>query len=412
MATATHTVNIFLDGHYRTVTADVRAVQISYGRLRVTDSFRAGSCRISLNNQDNTYGPLAGGTYGDSQWLNAEVRVMTSINAPGVATTLFRGRIEDVDTLYPNSRDSTVIVKCLDGMSLLARTELTDVSFSQEVGSVRFSAVLDDSQVAYPAQPGSPTTADPTTRDIDASSVTMQAADVAEINTTTYTERLSQSEDGAIFVRHGSAAGAAVTAGDRGDILTYKKRYADSGVTGLTFGAGDGTAAAEPAFTNITTMFGTELLYTRGVYQRAGGDDQIFDENVFGQPAYGIRTLVRRNLLNDSDDDVLTACKNFIALHSTPALRVSSLECKPLALTDAQAEKVAKLTIFDGIRAQFQPIGAGAAMNQVLRVESVTHEITPKDWTMRLGTSGSGDTVFLILDSADFGILNTNKLAP
>ena len=93
MATATHTVNIYLDGHYRNVTADVRAVHISYGRLRVTDSFRAGSCRISLNNQDNAYGPLAGGTYGDSQWLNAEVRVMVSINSPGVATTLFRGRI-------------------------------------------------------------------------------------------------------------------------------------------------------------------------------------------------------------------------------------------------------------------------------------------------------------------------------
>ena len=117
MATATHTVEIFLDGSRRTVTSDVRAIQISYGRLRVTDSFRAGSCRISLNNQGNTYGPLAGGTYGDAQRLNAEVRVMTSINSPGVATTLFRGRIEDVDTLYPNSRDSTVIVKALDGIA-------------------------------------------------------------------------------------------------------------------------------------------------------------------------------------------------------------------------------------------------------------------------------------------------------
>jgi len=260
MATATHTVEIFLDGSRRTVTSDVRAVHISYGRMRVTDSFRAGSCRISLNNQDNAYGPLAGGTYGDAQWLNAEVRVMTSINSPGVMTTLFRGRIEDVDTLYPNSRDSTVIVKCLDGLSLLARSELTDVTFSQEVGSVRFSAVLDDSQVAYPAQPGSPTTADPTTRDIDASSITMQAATVAQLNTTTYTERLSQSEDGAIFVRHGMAGGGTVTAGDRGDILTYKKRYADSGVTGLTFGAGDGTAAAEPAEEPPGTRSGAALF--------------------------------------------------------------------------------------------------------------------------------------------------------
>ena len=412
MATATHTVELFLDGSRRTVTADVRSIRITYGRLRVTDSFRAGSCTITLNNQTNTYGPLAGGTYGDAQWLNSEVRVMTSINSPGVVTTLFRGRIEDVDTLYPNSADSVVIVKALDGMSLLARTELTEVSFSEEVGSVRFAAVLDNAGVAYPAQPGTPSTNTPTTRDIDTSIITMAAADVAQLNTTTYTERLSQSEDGAIFVRHGSAGGASVTAGDRGDILTYKARYADSAVTGLTFGAGDGTSTTEPPFTKITTSYGTELLYTRGVYQRSGGDDQIFTDTVSGTPNYGIRTLVRRNLLNADDDAVLNACKNFIALHSTPALRISSLECKPLALTDAQAEKVAKITVYDGIRAEFQPVGAGAAMNQVLRVESVTMNITPKDWTIRYGTSGSGDTVFLILDSADSGILNTNKLAP
>ena len=64
MATATHTVELFLDGSRRTVTADVRSIRITYGRLRVTDSFRAGSCTITLNNQTNTYGPLAGGTYG------------------------------------------------------------------------------------------------------------------------------------------------------------------------------------------------------------------------------------------------------------------------------------------------------------------------------------------------------------
>jgi hypothetical protein len=81
-------------------------------------------------------------------------------------------------------------------------------------------------------------------------------------------------------------------------------------------------------------------------------------------------------------------------------------------MTDPQAERVAKLTIFDSIFVDFQPAGAGAVLRQAVRVESISHQITPKDWTMRMGTSGSGDTVFLILDSASFGLLGTNKLAP
>ena len=104
--------------------------------------------------------------------------------------------------------------------------------------------------------------------------------------------------------------------------------------------------------------------------------------------------------------------KSFVALHSVPALRIASVECKPRAMTDAQAEKVAKLCIFDSMRTQFQPAGASAEMLQVLRVESVTHEVTPNDWIMRIGTSGTGETIFLIIDSADYGIIGTNKQAP
>jgi hypothetical protein len=82
-------------------------------------------------------------------------------------------------------------------------------------------------------------------------------------------------------------------------------------------------------------------------------------------------------------------------------------------MTDAQAEKVAKLCIFDALRVQFQPAGADVPMVQpTLRVESVTHEVTPSDWTMRIGTSGTGETIFLIIDSADYGIIGTGKQAP
>ena len=80
MATDTWNVQIYLNSGWRDVTANVRGINVQTGRQRTTDSFRAGQCRVSLDNTGNVYGPLAGGTYGSAQWINAELRVSVNIN--------------------------------------------------------------------------------------------------------------------------------------------------------------------------------------------------------------------------------------------------------------------------------------------------------------------------------------------
>jgi len=413
MADPTFVVHIYLDGSFRAVTADVRAISINVGRQRVLDSFTAGTCRLSLNNDDAKYGPLTGGTYGSAQWINAEIRVNVFLNSASQPTTIFRGNIDDTDVVYPDKNQSVMMVKASDGLSKLARTELVDVidgvsgkaTFVEQVGSARFTAILDNAQVAYPDE------SNPVDRSVDTSSITMAAEVVAKLQTATYLARLAQSEDGAIFCRQGLPGGAAAASTKRGNVLTYKTRNSASYATGLTFG-GASTGATTPPMTSFQTSYGSELLYTRGIYAGSTGVDQVYDENVIGQPAYGIRAIVRRNLLNLNDADVLTANKNFVALHSTPSLRIISLDCKPRAMTEAQAEKVAKLGIFDGFKATFTPAGAGSAQTRILRCEGVRHDITPNDWSMRLTTSGSGENVFLILDDLLDGHLDTNKLAP
>ena len=405
MSSPNFVIQIKLDGSFRDVAADTKSVKLTIGRERVLDAFAAGRCILALNNQDAKYGPLTGGTYGAAQWINAEVRVAVYLNSASQPTPLFRGFCDDVDALYPDSADSVVVVKASDGLSKLARTEINDHTFVEQVGSARFAAVLNLDEVDYPNE------SSPLDRSIGTSTITMAGATVANIGTMTYLTRLAQSEDGAIYCRHGIPGGAAATAANRGNVLTYKERHAVSTATGLTFGPSS-SLSAQPPFHKITTSYGSELLYTRGVYAGSTGNDQIYEENVYGVPSYGIRTIVRRNLLNLNDDDVEKAATNFIALHSQPALRISSLTCKPRAMTDAQAEKVAKLGIWDGITATFTPAGASSAQNRIVRVEGVTHEISPGDWTMKINTSGSGDQVFLIYDSAIDGILGSSKYAP
>jgi hypothetical protein len=399
---------------YRDVTDDVRAMVVDVGRTRVLDTFVAGTCRLSLNNQDNKYGPLTGGTYSNAQWINAEIRILVTLNSASQPTPLFRGFVDDIDVSYPNSKDSIITVKGSDGLSKIARTELVDnlngsagnAAFAEEVGSTRFTNVLNNAQVAYPNG------TDPLDRAVDTSVIVMAADTIAQISTNTYLSKLAQSEDGAVFCRHGVPGGAAATAQNRGNVLTYKKRYAPTTATGLTFGGTTGPAAQRPEFQSIKTSYGAELLYTRGVYSGSTGNDREYEENVIGQPAFGIRTIVRRNLLNLNDADVLEACTNFVALHSTPKLRCASLTVRVLALTDAQAEKVAKISIFDGFTVTFSPAGTTANLSQSLRCEGVRHDITPGDWTVTLSTSATANSVFFILDSADDGLLDNNKLAP
>ena len=413
MAAPTFVVQVYLDGSLRAVTADVRGIKISTGRQRVLDAFTAGTCTLALNNDDNKYGPLTGGTYGDAQWINAELRVNVYLNSAAQPTTLFRGNIDDTDITYPDKNQSVMIVKASDGLSKLARTELVDViaggsgnaTFAEQTGSARFTAILDNAQVAYPDE------SNPLDRSIDTSSVTMAAETVARLQTATYTARLAQSEDGAIFCRQGLPGGAAAASTKRGNVLTYKTRNSVSDPTALTFG-GSSTGASTPPMTGFQTSYGSELLYTRGIYAGSTGVDQVYDENVIGQPAYGIRAIVRRNLLNLNDADVMTANKNFVALHSTPSLRIISLDCKPRSMTEAQAEKVAKLGIYDGVEALFTPAGSSDPQRRRLRVEGVRHDITPNDWSMRLSTSGPGNNVFLTLDNTLDGHLDANKLAP
>jgi len=404
MASPTFVVHVYLDGSFRALTADVRATKIKVGRSRVQDVFTAGTCTISLNNQSNAYSPLGGGTYGDSQWIGAEVRVNVFLNSASQPTTLFRGKIDDIDVVFPDATDSTVTLKCSDGLSTLAKTELNDVDFVEQVGSARFTAILDNAQVDYPDE------SSPVDRDIDTSTITMAAETVAGLQTATYTARLAQSEDGAIYCRHGLPGGAAAAATKRGNVLTYKKRYAPSTPTGLTF-IGSGGNSTQPPMTGLKTTYGSEILFNRGVYAGSTGNDQIVDDTA-NQALYGIRTIVRRNLLNLNDADVLSAATNFVLLYSTPALRVSQLTCMPRSMTEAQAEAVAKLGMWDGIQVSFTPVGAGTAQQRIVRIEGVTHDITPMGWEMRLNCSGSGDQQYFILDSTIDGILNTNKMAP
>ena len=404
MASPTFVVHVYLDGSFRALTADVRATKIKVGRSRVQDVFTAGTCVISLNNQSNAYSPLGGGTYGDSQWIGAEVRVNVFLNSASQPTTLFRGKIDDIDVVFPDATDSTVTLKCSDGLSTLAKTELNDVDFVEQVGSARFTAILDNAQVNYPDE------SSPVDRDIDTSTITMAAETVAGLQTATYTARLAQSEDGAIYCRHGIPGGAAAASTKRGNVLTYKKRYAPSTPTGLTF-IGSGGNSTQPPMTGLKTTYGSEILFNRGVYAGSTGNDQIFNDTA-NQTLYGIRTIVRRNLLNLNDPDVEAAATNFVLLYSTPALRVSQLTCMPRSMTEAQAEAVAKLGMWDGIQVSFTPVGADTAQQRIVRIEGVTHDITPMGWEMRLNCSGSGDQQYFIVDSTIDGILNTNKMAP
>jgi hypothetical protein len=218
MASPTFSVQIILGASLRDVTSDVRAIKIDVGRQRVLDTFTAGTCHISLNNDDAKYTPLGGGTYSDAQWINAEVRVGVNFKLGEQFDAPVPRQNATTSTFISPTRPKVdvLIVKASDGLSKLARTELVDningvtgnATFAEQVGSARFTAILDNAQVDYPDE------SSPLDRAVDTSSITMAAETVARLQTATYLARLAQSEDGAIYCRHGLPGGSG---GDSGE---------------------------------------------------------------------------------------------------------------------------------------------------------------------------------------------------
>jgi hypothetical protein len=335
------------------VTNDVRAIQVRRGRSRETDRFDAGVATVTLDNRTRLYDPAAG-TAVTPYAASLKPRKALTVAANGQA--VFTGQVEDIDLSYDVSGDSVTTFKAADGFTLLNQATLTPGTATPQGTGARINAILTDAD--WPVL----------RRAVDTGNATLGADVIGDRQSALdYLNLIAASEPGPIFVaRDGKVAFLSRAAGQ----LPSGVEFRDDGL-GIPF-------------TGLSVEYGTERLHNVIEIVYTGGTATA--TNAASQVAYGIDALTVNTLLADG-----TQAQNmadfFASRFGEPLVRVTGLDVRVDALTGTDLGAVLGLDLGDQVTIVFTPNNVGDPLVQSVVVESIEHNITPGEHTMRLTLS-------------------------
>ena len=366
------------------VTADVRSITLRRGRSRELERYQAGAATVDLDNSARKYDPGAGTAitpYGASM----RPRKAVAISSAGVP--VFTGIVDDWDLDYRLEGDHIASVKVTDGFAFLAQQDIEPHTATAGTTGERITDILDRSEIAWPAGK----------RAIDDGVATLQAdaiggtANPEPVNALQYLQKVDEAEQGALFM----AADGVLTFHDRAtlQILTTTK-FADDG-TGIPF-------------SNIEASYGSEELRNRITVSRLNGGTATA-EDATSIAAYGAIDYELRDTLLADDSQAQDLADLILTRYKDPLLRIDSVEVICNALTDAQVAEVLALELGSLVQVTYTPSGIGDAIDQFVRLDAIEHSIDAAQHRITFSFS-QGEAVALVLDSASFGILDTNTL--
>jgi hypothetical protein len=367
------------------VTDDLRGVTVRRGRSRELERYQAGAATIDLNNDDRKYDPAAGTAI---TAFGASMRPRKAVQITSNGYQVFNGVVEDWDLDYRLDGDHVASVKVTDGFVFLAQQEIEPHTTTAQATGARIEAILDRSEIAWPDGK----------RDIDTGVATLQAdaiggtaANPQPVNALTYLQKVDESEQGALYI----GANGSLTFRDRSSlqILTTTK-FADDG-TGIKF-------------TNINASYGAEELRNRITVTRLNGGTATASGTA-SIAAYGAIDFEIKDTLYADDTQAQDLADLILTRYEEPLLRIDGIEVLLNDLTTAQVNEVLALELGALVQVVYTPSGIGDAIDQFVRLDQIEHNIGTFEHVVRLSFS-QGEAPALVLDSALFGILDTNTL--
>jgi len=366
------------------VTADVETITLRRGRSRELERYQAGSLTVDLDNSGRKYDPAAGTAitpYGASMRPRKAV-VVTTAGVP-----VFSGVVEDWDLVYRLNGDHVASVVSTDGFTFLAQQDIEPHTTTSQLTGERITAILDRSEIDWPAG----------RREIDDGIATLQAdaiggtADPKPVNALQYLQKVDESEQGALFV------------GANGSLI-FRDRASLQILTTTVF-ADDGSGIP---FTNIDASYGAEELRNRVSVSRLNGGTATA-VGTASVAAYGAIDYEIRDTLLSTDTQAQTLADLILTRYEEPLLRIDGIEVILDTLTETEIADVLDLELGALVQVKYTPSGIGDTIDQFVRLDQIEHNITVNQHRVRLSFS-QGETPALVLDSALFGILDTNTL--
>ncbi len=356
----------------------VRNVSVRRGKSRQLDRFTAGVASVEFNNNSRAFDPenTASPFFG-------QIIPKRTIKVETGGSAVFYGVVDDWNLSYDLSGLSTTDADCVDGFTLLAQRALSAHTATSELSGARINAVLDRSEVNWPAS----------LRDIDTGAQTLQADVVADgTNVLEYLQLVTDTEPGSIFI---GADG----------FIVYKDRSVAPISTGLVTFSDDGTGVE---FSDVQVGYGSELLYNYVQVERNnGGTAIVFDTDSIN--SYGQQALILDNLLMNSDADALELANYLLSQYSEPEYRFETLTVKLEALSSGDQADVLGLEIGDVAEIKFTPNNVGSQIDKYASIIRIDHDIQTASHQITFGFQ-TLDYASLVLDDLEFGLLDTGRL--
>ena len=363
---------------YVDVTQYVKDVSVSRGRSRELDRFNTGTASVTFKNQDRTFDPT---NTTSTLYPNIVPRRPIRITANG--TAVYTGYVDDWNLSYSVSGLSDASAACVDGFAILAKQNLSAATATSESSGTRIAAILARPEVDWPLS----------LQAIDTGQQTLQADVIAEdTNALTYLQLVEASEPGSFFI-------------DKSGRATFEDRNTAWTVSTTTF-SDDGTALP---YSEISVVYGTELLFNRVQTTRVGGVTQTAN-NTASQATYGINTLDDSGLLIDTDENALALSNYLLGRYQTPELRVDQITIELNGLSTLQQDTILGLEMTNVVTVKFQPNKTGVVITQTLQILGVSHQVRMDSHRVTFGLGATDGRVAFVLDSLAFGVLDTSTL--
>lgn len=380
------------------ITGDVVNIHTDAGRDSPFDPFPMGTCDIVLDNTSRKYDPAnaAGPYFGE---LKAFRQIVVKANdSTSTPNNLFTGFIcpppDGYAFDYPEDRDATVTLHCVDAFVFLDAAKFLGLSLPSDLSG---NCIVD---VLFSA--GWPLT----WIDIDGGQTLLDAVTWSG-SALEYIRLAEQSEFGAFYI---DPSNGFATFDDRHAVLknsrmtTSQATFSDSG-TDVDF---DVVAWALGAEVRNHWRIGT----SPDTAQEASDATSILDN---GDQLYEALNLIMQN-----DPEAYARAEFGVKAYKDALYAPSVIQINP---TDSNAalDQALRRRLRDRSHQTWTPPGGGAANAQDVFIERIVHDIpvrdTPNDWTTQFSLSsadrfGFADyTQFLKLDDASLGKLDAARLA-
>lgn len=361
----------------------LRSVQIRRGRSNNLERFEAANSVVTLDNRARLFDPTAGtalSPYAPS--IKPRKELVVEFNGQRA----FSGQIEDWDLTYDLSGQSLAMAKASDGFALLSQQFITPHMATAQATGARVSAILNRSEINWPAA----------RRDIDTGRSTLVGDAIGgtvnpePVNALAYLQAVERDEFGALFI-------------SKDGLLTFRQRTDLQTSTNRVF-ADDGSGLP---FSGIAIQYGTEQLRNRVQVARINAGTATANDTS-SQTDYGITSYVINDSLLSTSAQAQDLADFLVNLYGEPQLYVTSVDVIMEGLTTEQQNQVLGLELGDVVQVIFTPNKVGSAINRVVAIDAITHDVSPSRHivTFDLSQTVAGFT----LDSSQFGVLDTNVL--